>query len=271
MAQPQLSVQLYSVRDPLEADLDGTFGRLAEMGVRNVEAFAFVERPAEIAAALQRHGLAAPTGHGMILSDEIRFGDMVIEVPSQEDTFAAAVELGIELLIDPMVAPSRWADADAVARTAEQLNEASVAAAAQGLSVGYHNHAHEFLHSFDGVSAYEYFVARLDPAVALELDVFWAAAAGQDVPALLGRLGSRVRALHVKDGILGDGLLGPEGMPVTENVDQRPAGQGQIDLTGILGAAASVDYAIVEFDSYGGDIFDGVSQSVAYLAERGIR
>lgn len=271
MPKPQLSVQLYSVRDPLEADLDGTFGRLAEMGVRNVEAFAFVERSAEIAAALQRHGLAAPTGHAVILSDEIRFGDTVFEVPTHETTFAAAAEVGIQLLIDPMVAPSRWADPDAVARTAQQLNEASALAAAQGLRVGYHNHAHEFRHSFDDVSAYEYFVAHLDDAVQLELDVFWAAASGQDVPALLGRLGSRVRALHVKDGILGDGLLGAEGMPVNENVDQRPAGQGDIDIAGILDAAASVDYAIVEFDSYGGDIFDGVAQSVAFLAERGIR
>ena len=39
---------------------------------------------------------------------------------------------------------------------------------------------------FGDLSAYEYFVSRLDPRVVLELDVYWAAAGGQDVPALIG-------------------------------------------------------------------------------------
>ena len=41
---------------------------------------------------------------------------------------------------------------------------------------------------------------QLDDAVLLEVDTYWAAVGGQDVPALLGRLGDRVRYLHVKDG-----------------------------------------------------------------------
>ena len=57
---------------------------------------------------------------------------------------------------------------------------------------------------FDGRHALEVFADQLDPDVMLEVDTYWAYAGGADVPALLGRLGDRVVALHVKDG---DGTL----------------------------------------------------------------
>src|SRR5205085_633940 len=38
-AMPEISVQLYAVRDALNADLEGALGRVAEIGFRNVEAF----------------------------------------------------------------------------------------------------------------------------------------------------------------------------------------------------------------------------------------
>jgi hypothetical protein len=53
---------LYAARG-FSADLQGSLDRLAEIGLRNVEAFDFVSRPAEIRAALDAAGLAAPTGH----------------------------------------------------------------------------------------------------------------------------------------------------------------------------------------------------------------
>ena len=77
-------------------------------------------------------------------------------------------------------------------------------AADHGLKVGYHNHAQEFAADVDGVNGYEYFASLLDDEVVLELDLFWAATAGHDVVALLGRLGDRVKALHIKDGVIGE-------------------------------------------------------------------
>jgi hypothetical protein len=62
MNQPALSVQLYAVNDRLTDDLDGTLARLSRMGLRHVEAFNFVTRPAGLAEAFARHGLAAKTG-----------------------------------------------------------------------------------------------------------------------------------------------------------------------------------------------------------------
>ena len=71
MTLPEASVQLYSLRDAFAADPQGSLDKLAAIGYRNVEAFDFVGRPAEIRAALDASGLASPTGHAPLLTDEL--------------------------------------------------------------------------------------------------------------------------------------------------------------------------------------------------------
>ena len=272
MPQPQLSIQLYTVNDQLVADADATLSRLAEMGIRQVEAFAFVDRADALAAAFAKHGLEARTGHAPLLSDEIRFGDTVRPVPSQDEVFAAAETLGLEIVIDPFVAIDRWLDADQIADTAARLNAAAEKAAEHGLRVGYHNHGQEFAATIDGVSGFELFAGQLRDDVALEVDLFWAATARADVPALLGRLGDRVKALHIKDGVIGENpfVVGSSGLDKS-TLDQRSAGQGELLLLDYLAAAPSTEYAVIEFDYYPGDIFEGVQGSVEFLNANGIK
>ena len=213
-------------------------------------------------------GSRAPTAHAPFLSDTIEFEGHTIALPPAEELFEAACALGIEILFDPMVTASRWVSGDDVARTAERLNSAAETAAALGLRVGHHNHSFEFHHRFDGVSAYERFVSLLDERVVLELDIFWAATAMQNVPALVRRLGSKFQALHVKDGVVGsdpfEGGLSYD--PTT--LDQRPAGQGALDVEEILAAATSCHYEIVEFDHVDGDVFKAIEASLRFLARR---
>jgi sugar phosphate isomerase/epimerase len=269
MSQPALSVQLYAVNDQLTDDLDGTLARLSGMGLRNVEAFDFVTRAPELAEAFTRHGLAAKTGHATFLSDELRVRGTARPVPAQKDVFEAAQTLGLDILIDAFVSPDRWLDEEQVAATADRLNQAAERAADYGLRVGYHNHTQEFEASFGGRPAFEVFAEQLRDDVTLEVDLYWAATAKQDVPALLSRLGDRVRALHVKDG-----FPGPDPMAMTfdrTTLDQRPAGQGEVPLLDCLAAAPSTEFAVIEFDHYAGDMFDGIQASVSYLNEHGVR
>ncbi|MCY1243216.1 hypothetical protein D9M72_562210 [compost metagenome] len=88
----------------------------------------------------------------------------------------------------------------------------------------------------------------------LEVDTYWAAVGGEDPADLLRRLGDRVAAIHVKDG------------PVSKDTKaQLPAGQGKIDLASVLGAVPALEVAVVEFDDYTGDVFDGIAASLKYL------
>ncbi|MGV9854317.1 sugar phosphate isomerase/epimerase family protein [Streptomyces sp. NPDC003442] len=269
MSTPQLSLQLYSARQVLETDEEGTLARLAELGLRNVEVFDFVRRAKELSDALGRHGLSARTGHANFLSPEIA---QVKDTFAQtlEKTFAAAKQLGLETVIDPFVPAARWAEEEEIARTAELLNEAAEAAADYGLCVGYHNHSQEFVHSINGSNAFDLFVSRLDPAVSLEIDIYWAAAGGKDVVSLLRRLGSRVQALHVKDGAIIDDPFSSDTPFDPARTGQVAPGQGEVPLDAALAAASDAKFAIIEFDYYDGDIFEGIEAGVSYLSKRGI-
>lgn len=271
MTKTQLSVQLYSVFAEFSADPEGTLQRLQAMGLRNVEGVGITENTAGLKALLESTGLHVPTAHSNFLSDEIRFGEHVIEVPPFEASLDAAAELGVEILIDPMVAPERWASKDEIAKTAELMNGLSAKAAERGIRLGYHNHSMEFHHSFDGQFALEYFASLLDPTVVLEVDVFWAATGKASVPELLRGLGDRVRALHVKDGIIGADPLSSEFMGQMDLLDQRIAGQGDLDFVAILDAAPQAEYAVIEFDSFAGDIFEGVEGGVRFFNEMDVR
>jgi sugar phosphate isomerase/epimerase len=239
----KLSVQLYSVRDAFAHDPTGTLARLAGLGFTQVEPYGVRENLAVLRTALPAHGLTAPTAHAKLL-------DPAIDQPA---VFAAAAELGIGVVIDPLVEPARWHDPADIAATAAALNDAAKAAAEHGVTVGYHNHFWELESRIGDQTAFEVLAGQLDPAVVLEVDTYWATAGGAEAPALLRRLGDRVRAIHVKDGDL-----------ATDGSGQVPAGQGRVPVTEIL-AAAPQALRVVEFDHYDGDIFAALSASLAFL------
>jgi sugar phosphate isomerase/epimerase len=236
------SIQLYSLRQALQADLPAAIRKVAEIGFTQVEPYNFVATAHELGAALRVNGLTAPSGHAPLLTQD------------QDQIFAAAQQLGIRTVIDPYRPAAHWQSAEAIQATAAMLNAAAKRGAEHGIRVGYHNHAWELESSIDGQTALEYFAALLDPELVLEIDTYWAAVGGQDPVDLLGRLGDRVRFIHIKDGPIN-----------TDTRAQQPAGQGRMAVWDVIGAAKSLEVGVVEFDDYSGDIFEGIAQSLAYL------
>ncbi|WP_127473989.1 sugar phosphate isomerase/epimerase family protein [Microbacterium sulfonylureivorans] len=260
------SVQLFTVKDALESDLDGTLAEIARRGFTAVEPYDFVRRAAPLAEALSANGLAAPTGHAFLASTSFVNPDgsgTTLPVPSPAEVFDAAETLGMGTVIDPYTEPARWETRAQVEETARLLNAAAELAAARGLRVGYHNHAHELEAQIDGQTGLELLADLLDPRVVLEVDLYWAARAGVDPAALLTALGDRVVAVHVKDG-----TLDPEAITAYPPADQVPAGTGSVPLAAALEAASALEFAIVEFDAYSGDLFDGIEQSRIFLDAR---
>lgn len=272
MSLPTSSVQLYTLVDEFRADPARSLDRLAAIGLRHVEAFDFVSRPAEIRAALDASGLTAPTGHAPLLSTELWTPHGSIPTPEPEAVLAAAATLGLSTVIDPFVEPARWATVDGVAEIADRLNAVADLAAGYGLTVGYHNHAQEFLIDIDGASALEYVVAHTDERVAVELDLFWALTGGQDVAALVQRLGSRLLAVHVKDGFVpAENPFAPDvDRAVTRHLDQRRPGEGEVPLVEAMRATDAVRWAVIEYDQSPGDVFDDIAASHAFLLENGL-
>jgi sugar phosphate isomerase/epimerase len=238
---PDLSVQLYSVRRPIAADFKGTLARLADIGLTRVEPYDLLANGENLKTGLTANGLSAPTAH-----QALDTGDL-------EAIFELAAELGVGTVIHPYTPSEQWQTRQDVQKVADLLSTAAAVAAPHGVKVAYHNHDWELSNLIDGRSVLEVLTDLIDPTILLELDTYWAATAGQDVPALLGRLGQRVIALHLKDGPL-NGVI----------TDQLPLGQGEVHVPEIVAAATFVEVPVLEFDEYAGDIFDGIAASYAY-------
>ena len=245
MNYPQLSVQLYTVREAMQDDLAGTLARIAEIGFDQVEPYNFPAFP-ELGTALKAASLTAPTTHAHFVG-----------IPDDElaALFEAARELGIKRVIDPHVPTERWQDGNSVAEIAAQLNAAAAIAAQHGVSIGYHNHAHELESIIDGRTALEVFADSLSPEVKLEVDTYWAFVGGQDPVALLKRLGDRVVAIHVKDGA-----------GTAETKDQTAVGAGTLPIREIIETAPSA-LRVIELDDSREDRFQAIADSFAYLTK----
>lgn len=262
----QTSVQLFTVREPLENDFEGTLERLAALGLQNVEPFDFVGNASQYEKALAATGLAMPTAHSMVLPAEELPNRPLMDVPPLDQTLEEAAALGVKTIFHPVRVA--WNTKDDVKLLADGLNAAAERAASFGIRVGYHNHAWEVQHEFDGLVGLEYLSTQLVPEVKLEVDLFWANLGGAVLPVLLESLGNRVQSVHVKDGTklapryFGFGVVG------RDELHQVPAGQGDVDLAGALAAAQAAEYRVIEYDVFDGDIFDGVKQSFDFLQEQ---
>jgi sugar phosphate isomerase/epimerase len=248
--RPSISVQLYTVRDALAADPDSTIRTLAGLGYANVEPFQMMANADLLLPYLRTYHMRCPSAHEELAVDDL------------DEIFSAARRLGVGTVIDNSLAPGAWLEEipeawrseDGISAIAAGLNEAARRAARYDLRVGYHNHHWETASRIDGRIALEVLADHLAPGVALEVDVYWAAAGGADVAAMLGRLGERVRFLHVKDG------------PVQPNfAGQVPLGRGRMPIEAILGAAPHLQAAVVEFDDFAGDIYAALRESLEYL------
>ena len=193
--------------------------------------------------AREQHAIDFPSAHQSFLGD-VDFAEVL----------EAAQAVGVQYLVDPFWNPEDWTDAGRVRALAATLNERAAAAEGTGIRVGYHNHHFELASQLEGRSALELFASELDPQVVLEIDTYWAAVGGADVPTLLGTLGERVQLVHLKDGDLSE-----------DPAAQLPLGEGKMPLAQTLDASSQVAYGVIEFDDYAGDMFEGIAASISHL------
>jgi sugar phosphate isomerase/epimerase len=238
-----MSVQLYTVRDLLDADAAGTIEALAAMGFTAVEPFGLPDLAPAVRDALEANGITAPTAHGAVLG-------------STAETLAAAKELGVQVIIEPWQPSERFADRALIAEVAAELTAAAEAAAAHGITVGYHNHDFELRGSVDGQLPLLVLAELTDPRVVFELDAYWAAVAGVDPAEIATALGARLVAIHVKDGD-----------PAGTVEQQVSAGHGTVPLSEVLTAAPHAR-PVVEFDVLPGGNLEHIAVSARWVAEQ---
>ena len=224
-----IGLQLYTVRELFEKDPMGTLEKVAAIGYREVEfGGGGYDRMDHVALrkTMDRLGLKSPSLH-------IGYDALAADF---ERSVAMAKALGADTVVLPWMAETlRNAEGWKVAvanfsRWAEQLKKA-------GLDFAYHNHDFEFTTKPGGRSLYDMLLADTDPElVKLELDLFWAVAAGEDPKTIIERNPGRIYAYHVKDRT-------PDGKMTS-------VGKGVIDFADIftLDGIAGVKHFYVEND-----------------------
>jgi sugar phosphate isomerase/epimerase len=186
----RIGLQLYTVRDLMQADVGRTLEQVAAIGYREVEfAGYFGESPARLRLLLDAVGLSAPSSH-FSLADLTK---------DSERGFDAAEIIGHRYLVVPSLDPEDRRSLDDYRRVAAALNRAGELARARGLRVAYHNHDFE-LAPIDGALPYDVLLSETDPAlVCFEMDFYWMTRGRADPLAYFERHPGRFHLCHLKD------------------------------------------------------------------------
>lgn len=216
-----LGLQLYTLGDEPERDLEGTLTAIANIGYRAVELpRSYGLSSNQLRRVLDRADLICSSIHAApreapgwwdlegdpsrIAADAHELGTSYIVMSSMlmpawmVETLKRPPPGGF----DPprLMELAKKLTEDDWKRTAELLSERAAALEKSGIRVAYHNHAMDFLPLSNGKTGFDVLLEEIRGApVDLELDVGWAVAAGQDIRDLFRRSGQSIRLLHLKD------------------------------------------------------------------------
>jgi sugar phosphate isomerase/epimerase len=259
---PRLGVQLYTVRDLLEKDFDGTLAAVAAIGYTEVEFASYFKHPPEqVRDALKRHRLTAPSAH---IPYERLTGDAWTRAIDDART------IGPRYLVNAWVEEPIRNQPDAWKRIAETYNRAGEVSKQAGIQFAYHNHNFEFAPRDDagGKLPYDILLESCDPTlVKMEMDLCWVASAGKDPLEYFRRYPGRFPMVHVKGlrEIPASGAAAPIDSVVA---DMTAVGQEDaIDWKRIFAQsrAAGIQHYFVEHDKPN-DPLESLKASRGYLA-----
>jgi len=259
-----LGLQLYSVRDLLPKDYEGTLKQVAAIGYREVEAAGFYgHSAADVKQAMASAGLHCVSAH----------------YPSAElnrnlDTIIAFhKELGADYIVcsspGHKVAPAPGSTSAAAHSfslddwhwNAEQFNQFGRKVKAAGLKFGYHNHVAEFARQGD-VVPYDDLLRLTDPAlVTFEMDCGWVTVGGGDPVSYLRRFPDRISMLHVKDFKAATAST-PAGHP-----EAAELGRGTTDFSAIFKATrqGQIKHYFVEQEAFDIPPFEALKIDADYM------
>ena len=196
----RISIQLFTLRNQLAIDLEGTLQALREIGYRRVEHAGFVGRTVtQFKAALDAAGIRATSGHVSIPQpfDAAAWSASLQDALTLRSRYIVHPFFGINFGTGEVVRDSAtWA------AFAHDLNRAGQMARRVGLRLGYHNHNWEFFRLTDdpSMTAFDVLIEETDPRyVHFELDLFWSWRGAHDPVDILRRIDGRARQYHVKD------------------------------------------------------------------------
>lgn len=218
----RIGLELYSVRDAMKADPEGTLAKVKAMGYDDVELLwsfgNFGRTPQQVRATLDQEGLGAPSAH---IAPEILLKDW-------EASVETARYLGHRFLIVPSLPEETNHSLDAWRLWAGRFNNAGAIANKAGVWLAFHNEP-EHQKPIDGKVPYDLFLELTDPSVvAHQLDFGNMTVGGGDPLKYLQKYRDRYRTFHIKD-------------VAADRKNDTELGAGVLDLRKLLGAIPAIN------------------------------
>lgn len=254
---------LYTLREAMAADPEGTLKRVADIGYDAIEAAGYQDgrfygmKPAEFKSYLDSLGIDPLSTH---------MGGISLE--NADTQIADAKAAGFRYLVIPVPPMGHFThseeegmgmspEVEEVASIMEQIGKRAQKA---GLQVLYHNHDFEFRPNAEGIVPMDYFIEHIDPqAVKFQLDLYWIIKAGKEPSEYFAKAPGRFVAWHLKD---------------MDSLGRfAPVGTGSIDFETIVGQKESsgMQFYFVEQDAtFGQDPFEAIALSYANLEDLGL-
>ncbi|HEX4487144.1 MAG TPA: sugar phosphate isomerase/epimerase [Terriglobales bacterium] len=259
-----LGLQLYSVRDQIKDDFEGTLKQVGAVGYREVESAGYYGKSAdEFKKALTLASLRCVSAHYSLSALQTGLDDAI--------KFSKA--LGVKFIIcsspalkDPAKTKDFGKVADAMTMDDwkwdfEQFNKIGKQTKKEGIQFGYHNHTMEFKEE-NGMVPFDEMMKLTDPAdVVAEMDCGWVAVAGASPVDYLKKYPTRIAMLHIKDFKLNGSHSVNNPPPCTE------LGRGSIDYKPIFEAAkaAKIAHYFVEQEEFTMPPFESLKVDADYI------
>lgn len=231
----KFGIQLYTLRDVVPKDPKGVLKQLASFGYTQIESY---EGPqgmfwgmsnTDFKKYMDELGMSIVSSHCDINKDF-------------EKKAAEAAAIGMKYLICPWKGPQK--SLDDFKKFTDEFNQKGEICKKNGIRFAYHNHDYTFK-PLEGQMPQDVLMNGTDASlVDFELDMYWVAAANQDIEAWLKKYPNRFRLCHVKDRSKTPGADNGK-----NSVD---LGTGSINWSNVLKTAKAngMEYFIAEQEAY---------------------
>jgi len=251
----KMGLQLFTIRDAMEKDLQGTLKQVSALGYQDTETYGFDPanityyglKAADFKDLIDEYNLTTTSGHYSIFEYLHKSDD---ELKTYLDKCIEGAQVLKQKYITWPWLPPDSRDMESFKILVKKLNVAGEHVTKSGLGFAYHNHDFEFI-DHNGEHGYELIMRETDPStVKLQIDLYWAMHSSKLSPGeLFRKQPGRFVMWHIKD------------MDKT-NRDYTELGNGSIDYTKILPDAslAGLQYYYLE---QGGNFATNSMKSIA--------
>jgi len=261
-----LGLQLYTIRDAMAEDVPGSLKKVADAGYKYVELADYADgkfynySPVEFKKLVNDLGME-------ILSSHTQVEGAGVTMDNARKMAEDHAILGAKYCLQPWIVEEMRTSIATYQKMAANWNQIGAIMKEFGMQFGYHNHNFEFTTVEGKVPYYDVMLAELDKdLVVMEIDLFWASKAGQNIVELFNKYPGRFPLFHMKDMYTNEA-------PFYEVIkdDIAPVGEGVINFREILVARdiAGMKYMVVEQDqSRDNTIFEDINKSITNLTTK---